>query len=261
MKPGTYVISRRDMIGAGIAGIGATMLSACLKTKAVDAPQIDLDPLVTATVTAPTGTVATGLTVPFSAGSEECFLYVPVGYQASTPTPLVLMFHGEGQTSYQAISTYQPHADAAGLALLAIDSAATTWDIFAEGGYGTDVEFMNAALTAVFKVLNVDHTRIAVEGFSDGASYAIAVGRANGNFFSHVIACSAALAPGVTPVGMPKFFLAHGINDTTFSISGTGDLINADLIADGYTVDYVRFDGGHELPDAIVQQAIAWLAT
>jgi phospholipase/carboxylesterase len=261
VKPGTYVISRREVIGAGIAGIGSVIFSACSGQKSFTAPAIDLDPLVTVKVTSPTGTVATGLTVPFSAGSEECFMYVPAGYQASTPVPLVLMFHGEAQSSYQAIQTFQPHADAAGIALLAIDSGGTTWDIFADGVYGPDVEFMNVCLTAVFKVLNVDATRLTVEGFSDGASYALAVGRANGNFFSHVIACSAALAPGVTPVGKPAIFLAHGIQDPTFDIQSTGDAIDAKLVADGYTVDYVRFTGVHEFPDAIVQQAIAWLAT
>jgi phospholipase/carboxylesterase len=261
VKSGTYTISRRDVISAGIAGIGASVLSACVKFKPADGPATELDPIVTATVTPPTGTVATGLTVPFSGGQEEAFLYVPAGYQASTPAPLVLMLHGESQNSFAALSLFQPYADAAGLVLLAIDSAQTTWDVLLNGSYGPDVQFLNAALTAIFKIVNVDATRIAVEGFSDGASYALALGHANGNFFSHVIAFSAGLLPGTTPVGRSKYFLAQGTGDLTFSVEGSGDLINANLIAAGYTVDYVRFTGGHEVPDAVVQQAIAWLAT
>ena len=261
MKPGTYSISRREAIGAGIAGIGATMLSACLKFKPVDGPPQDVDPIVTATVAAPTGTVPTGLTVPVSGGGEEAFLYVPTGYQASTPVPLVLMFHAENETSFAAVSLFKPYADAAGIALLAIDSQSSTWDVFANGSFGPDVDFMNAALTAVFKVLNVDATRIAVEGYSEGGGYAIAVARANGDFFSHAISFSAGFVPGTTPVGKPKFFLAQGVSDVVIDITQTGDLLNSNLIADGYTVDYVRYAGGHVPTDAVLQQSIAWLAT
>jgi phospholipase/carboxylesterase len=261
VKPGTYSISRREVIGAGIAGIGATMLSACLKANPVDGPPIDVDPIVTATVARPTGTVATGLTVPISGGGEEAFLYVPTGYVASTPAPLVLMFHAEGETAYAAFTLFQPYADAAGLVLLAVDSAATTWDVFANGSFGPDVDFMNAALTAVFKIVNVDAARIAVEGYSEGGGYAVAVGRANGNFFSHVISFSAGFVPGATPVGRPKFFLAQGISDVAIDITETGDLINANLLAGGYTVEYVRYDGGHAPTTAVIQQAIAWLAS
>lgn len=261
MKPGTYSVSRREVIGAGIAGIGATMLSACLKFKPVDGPPADVDPIVTATVAPPTGTAATGLTVPLSNGVEEAFLYVPTGYLASTPAPLVLMFHAENETAFAAITLFQPYADAAGLVLLAIDSASATWDVFANGDFGPDVDFMNAALTAAFKVVNVDATRIAVEGYSEGGGYAIAVGRANGDFFSHVISFSAGFVPGATPVGRPKFFLAQGISDVTIDITETGDVIDANLLAGGYTVDYVRYDGGHVPTSAVIQQAIAWLAS
>ncbi|HXD21726.1 MAG TPA: hypothetical protein VN613_00100, partial [Gemmatimonadaceae bacterium] len=157
-------------------------------------------------------------------------------------------------------SVFQSRADAAGLVLLAIDSASTTWDIFALGGYGPDVDFMNAALTAVFKVVNVDPARIAVEGFSDGAAYALALGKTNGSFFSRIISFSATIVPGAAASGRPKIFLSHGISDPTFPIAGA-DLLDANLIADGYNVDYVRFSGVHEIPDSVVQQAIAWLTT
>lgn len=260
MKPGTYLISRRDMISAGIAGIGTTMLSACLKLKPVDGPPQDVDPIVTAIVAAPTGTVATGLSVPVSGQFEEAFLYVPSGYQASTPTPLVLMFHAENETAFAAVSLFRPYADAAGIALLAIDSATTTWDAFANGSFGPDVDFMNSALSATFKVLNVDPTRIAVEGYSEGGGYAIAVARANGDFFSHAISFSAAFVPGTTPVGKPKFFLAQGIDDVTVDITETGDVLSANLVNEGYTVDYLRYNGGHAPTTDAIQQAIAWLA-
>ncbi|MEY2492260.1 MAG: hypothetical protein QOH24_1211, partial [Verrucomicrobiota bacterium] len=33
------------------------------------------------------------------------------------------------------------------------------------------------------------------------------------------------------------------------------------LQKNGYTVDYHEFDGGHQIPAAICEQAMAWLAT
>jgi phospholipase/carboxylesterase len=257
-----YMFTRREMIGAGISVIGASVLSGCWKVSPVDAPlQAPSDPFLTSRVSAPTGTVALGLTVPLSSPAAEAFLYVPTGYQASTPAPLVLMLHGEGQTAFSAITLFQAHADAAGLVLLAVDSIGTTWDIISEDIYGPDLAFMDAALAAVFKTVNVDPARVAVEGFSDGASYALTLGRTNGDLFSHVISFSATLIPRNVPTGKPKFFLAHGINDTLDNITQIGDPLDASLVAAGYDVDYVRFDGGHEAPDAVVQQAIAWLAT
>jgi phospholipase/carboxylesterase len=263
VKPGTYTFTRRDVIGAGVAAMGASFLSACGGLQSADQPIEPpiTDPILSTRVAAPKSSVSPGLTVPYSNPVQEAFLYVPAGYKPSTPAPFVLMLHAEGVTSYQTISLFQPYADAAGLVLLSVDSNASTWDIIATGDYGPDVVFINSALAATFNEVNVDPTRVAVEGFSDGASYALAVGRTNGTLFSHVISFSAGIMPGYTPNGMPKFFMSQGTSDLTFDITQTGDVISKNLIAAGYNVDYVRFDGGHEVPDAIVQQAIAWLAT
>ena len=47
----------------------------------------------------------------------------------------------------------------------------------------------------------------------------------------------------------------------TAGAPGAGPAVSQQLIASGYDVDYVEFDGAHAAPAAIVQQAIAWLAT
>jgi phospholipase/carboxylesterase len=251
------------MIGMSVAGFGTSLISGCQALKSVsgpgDAPPID--PLLSARVTAPKAAAATGTTVPFSNPNQEAFLYLPPSYKPSTPTPLVLMLHGEGSTSYSTLQLFQPHADAAGLALLAVDSERTTWDIMSSGFYGPDVDFINSALLATFNEVNVDPARIAIEGYSSGATYALAMGRTNGDLFSHVISFSAGGTEPYTPKGMPKFFLSQGLSDQVYDITQTGRVLSQNLISAGYSVDYVEFDGGHELPDAIVQQAIAWLAT
>lgn len=57
-------------------------------------------------------------------------------------------------------------------------------------GFGPDVLYLNKALHHVFNRYSIDPSRLAVAGFSDGASYALSLGVANGDLFSHIIAFS-----------------------------------------------------------------------
>jgi phospholipase/carboxylesterase len=253
--------SRRELLAMGLVGIEAALLSGCEVFKGISEPAPLQNPVLSARPTATAKTFATvGTTVPFQLGPQLALLYLPPTYTPNTPIPLVLMFPQENATAISALSLFQPYADAAGLALLAVDASSTTWDII-NGAYGPDVDFINAALTSTFTLINVDSTRVAVEGFSDGASYALAVGLTNGDLFSHIIAFSAGILPPYQPVGMPKIFISHGTNDPQFPISQSGQFFDNTLTSRGYTVDYQPFDGVHEIPDAIVQAAIAWLAT
>jgi phospholipase/carboxylesterase len=259
MKPGMHTFTRRELIGMGVAGLGTSLLSGCLK--GVTEPPLMKDPILTTRVTAPKGTATIGATVPYAVGGQDAVLYVPAGYQPSTPAPFVLMLHGEGEVALTALNLFQPHADAAGLVLLAVDSSSTTWDVIVGDEYGPDVTFINSALAAAFNQVNVDPTRVSIEGFSDGASYALAMGRTNGTFFSRIMAFSPGEEPGYDPTGKPKIFLSQGLNDPINIAAETGEFFNQQLIAAGYSVDFVEFNGVHEIPDVVVQQAIAWMAT
>jgi len=73
--------------------------------------------------------------------------------------------------------------------IVAPDSRGRTWDAI-EGRMGPDVEFIDTALRSVFAHVRVNPARVAMAGFSDGASYALGLGLANGDLFSHVIAFS-----------------------------------------------------------------------
>lgn len=255
-------VTRREAIAAGLAGM-ATLIGACDTFKPVTDPPPPSSPRLTSRVTAPTNTAGAvpGVTIPYIiTGVQTALLYIPTSYHPPTPIPLVLMFHGAGSTASSALNLFQPYADAAGLALLAVDSYSSTWDIVL-GAYGPDVKFVDAALAATFAEVYVDPARVTVEGFSDGASYALAVGRTNGDLFSRVISFSAGFMPSYVANGKPAFFMSHGLNDTVLNINAAGRPLSQSLIAAGYDVDYVEFDGGHEVPPAIAQQAISWLAT
>ncbi|MBT2546880.1 alpha/beta hydrolase [Arthrobacter sp. ISL-65] len=118
---------------------------------------------------------------------------------------------------------------------------------------------INQALERIFHMVFVDPKRIAVGGFSDGASYALGLGLANGDLFSRVIAFSPGFVPPAPRYGKPRLFVSHGDGDTVLPIDRTSRRLVPLLRADGYDVTYREFPGGHTVLTAIAREAISWL--
>jgi phospholipase/carboxylesterase len=91
------------------------------------------------------------------------------------------------------------------------------WDVLV-GGYGPDVEFIDQTLKQMFDRLPVDARRLAVTGFSEGASYVLSVGLPDGDLFTHVIAFSPAFASPAAYRGKPPVFVSHGTRDEVLPI-------------------------------------------
>jgi phospholipase/carboxylesterase len=164
------------------------------------------------------------------------------------------MLHGSGGDARGGIDPLLPLADQAGVLLLAPDSRRPTWDVIL-GGFGPDVEFIDRALQFVFDRYRVDPERIAVEGFSDGASYALSLGLTNGDLFDSVIAFSPGfLSPG-TRQGSPDVFISHGTEDRVLPIDSTSRRILPSLQR-RYNVHYEEFDGGHAVPSHLADLAL-----
>src|SRR5262249_24267899 len=123
-----------------------------------------------------------------------------------------------------------------------------------------DLAFIDKALQQTFDRCAVDPERIAVEGFSDGASYALGLGLPNGDLFRRVMAFSPGMIPASESpdMGKPRFFLSHGHQDPVLSFNGTSKAFVPGLRKDGFDVTFVEFDGVHELPPAVLNQAMDW---
>jgi phospholipase/carboxylesterase len=105
-------------------------------------------------------------------GSAEGYLYVPPGYRTETPAPLVLLLHGAGEDARDGLAQLRGQADEPGIILLALSSRGPTWDsILDRGRYGADIAAIDRVLEHTFSRCAVDPTRVAVGGYSDGASY------------------------------------------------------------------------------------------
>jgi phospholipase/carboxylesterase len=181
-------------------------------------------------------------------------LLVPPG--APPGAPLLVALHGAGGAGSQMIDLLGAEAARRGLLVLAPDSRGTSWDVI-RGGYGPDVDFLDEALASVFARFTVG--RVAVCGFSDGASYALSIGLGNGDLFGQVAAWSPGfLAPGDL-VGRPRVFVSHGTRDRVLPIDRCSRRLVPLLRADRYDVRYDEFDGGHVVPPDVLAASLDWL--
>jgi len=179
---------------------------------------------------------------------------------ASTPLPLLVLLHGASGSGEGVLRRLGSAADEAGVAVLAPDSRDSTWDAIRDG-FGGDVTFLNRALERVFETVAVDPARIAVGGFSDGATYALSLGLINGDLFPRVVAFSPGFIVAGTPHGTPRFFISHGRADPILPIDQCSRAIVPALRTRGYEVTFREFDGGHEVPATVADDAMRWVAT
>jgi predicted esterase len=190
--------------------------------------------------------------------SRDALVRVPAGYRADRPAPLVVTLHGAGGDARRGLRIVEGLADVLGAIVLAPASREGTWDVIA-GGIGPDVALLDAALARVFERHAVDPGRVAIAGFSDGASYALSLGLANGELFSAVLAFSPGFAAPPSRRGAPRVFVSHGTGDHVLPVDRTSRLIAPLLEASGLAVEYREFDGGHAIPAAIARAAGEWL--
>jgi phospholipase/carboxylesterase len=167
------------------------------------------------------------------------------------------MLHGAGGHARHALGLLQQLADAEGFILLAPESQGATWDALM-GDYGPDVAFLDRALNWVFERYTVAPSRLAIGGFSDGASYALSLGITNGDLFTHVLAFSPGFATPTARNGEPRLYVSHGTQDTVLRIDPCSRRLVPRLQAVGYDVRYHEFDGPHTVPAEIAREGVGW---
>jgi phospholipase/carboxylesterase len=189
-------------------------------------------------------------------GRRDGIFLVPEGLDATKPAPLIVSLHGAGGVAPQALDIFAAQAGAQGTIVLAPESRSATWDVI-RGGYGPDVAFIEGALDKVFRLHAVDPERIAVAGFSDGASYALSIGITNGALFKDILAFSPGFMAPAGQSDLPRVFISHGVLDEVLPIDPCSRRIVPRLKRAGYDVEYQEFDGGHVVPPDMVERAVA----
>lgn len=208
-------------------------------------------------VTPPTRPVEAGEHALGLGGGRDGLLRLPT--PRTVPIPLAVLLHGAGGGARRVMSLLGV-AEALGIAVLAPESRnPATWDAV-RGDFGADVEFLDRALAFTFERCAVDPSRLAIGGFSDGASYALSLGLDNGDLFSHVLAFSPGFVASRAPLGRPRVFVSHGTGDEILPIASTSRRLVPALDRAGYAVRYREFDGPHTVPRAIAYEGFRWFA-
>lgn len=192
------------------------------------------------------------------AAARDSFLYVPERALEDGPAALVLMLHGAGGQARHGLDALQAHADRTGLILLAPASAGVTWDVI-RSGFGPDVVMVDGVLGTAFAHYAVDPARVAIAGFSDGASYALSLGLTNGDLFSHVLAFSPGFVRPGELRGRPPVYVSHGSDDRVLPVDRCSRRIVPALRQAGYEVRYDEFTGGHVVPPELAEEAVDWV--
>lgn len=204
-----------------------------------------------------TGSVAPGLHPLGLRAERDALLYVPESAAKFQHAPLIVSLHGATRNADRGIELLRSLSDERGFLLLAPASIGTTWDVI-ESTYGPDIAFINQALARTFELRDIDPARVAMAGFSDGASYSLSVGLANGDFFRAVLAFSPGfIVPGEF-TGKPPVFISHGTVDPILPIDECSRRIVPQLKRMGYNVTYREFEGKHTLPPEIAAEAMRW---
>jgi phospholipase/carboxylesterase len=187
--------------------------------------------------------------------TRDARLIVPAAAPAC-PRPLLIMLHGAGGTPNQ-IGTMVAAARDAGIFLLVPYSRGGTWEV-AQQTFGADTRTIDRAIEEASRRVCIDPRRIALAGFSDGASMALSLGVANGTLLSHVIAFSPGFVFDPGHRGVPRFFVAHGTSDQILPFANTERTVVPYLRGFTYTVEFTPFPGGHTIPTDVARDALAW---
>ena len=197
---------------------------------------------------------------------NEAIGYIPAS--AGPHPPLLVLLHGAGRRADRMIERLAAEADARGIVLLAPTSTRMTWDSVSRAeepespsstlanslarrfSTSHDADRVEAAIAALAKIVQVDRARTVLAGFSDGATFALAMGMARDHPFSAVIAWSPGIAiETASPAHGRRVFVSHGRQDPVLSFSTDCTEIVPLVQSEGAVVSFLPFEGGHEMPD------------
>lgn len=254
-------ITRRNFITSVAAATTATAVSVSCSSKRGDAPIPEpefANAILQSRPRKPTEKPETGLHQLGLSQARDGLIYVPPTYSESQPSPLLVLLHGASQSSALWARAALPDLlDKDRIVAIIPDSRFQTWDMIYDD-YGPDVIFIDKALALAFRKCNIDPTKIALGGFSDGATYALSLGITNADLFSTILAFSPGNVRPAIKRGKPRIFIAHGRQDQILPIDATSREIVAALREKNYPLRYEEFEGPHTVKLENLKHGIDW---
>lgn len=196
-------------------------------------------------------------------GVTHAFLLTPPAIDPERRYPLITVLHGAGRQDELLCRGYRNEAAARDALILIPRSTDTTWDLLT-GSDGPDLDFLSHLYDGIYQRLPIDPARQALIGYSDGASYALAIGLSNPRTFAAVMGWAAGFVAIDTNVmgpddPKPRVLLEHGTHDTVFPYEQVC-VPNVELLRRlGYAVDLRTDEGGVHWPSPAFQTtALDW---
>jgi polyhydroxybutyrate depolymerase len=162
-------------------------------------------------------------TLAFGGLDRTFILHIPPSYDARTPLPLVLNFHGFGSNARQqaAYSRFPAKADVEGFVVVSPDGVDAQWNIARLPGLPDDLGFARALLDAVQAEICIDPARTFAAGMSNGAAFAQQVACAMPERIAAVAAVTAMVYPLTCASDLPIAVIGfHGTEDPCVPFGG-----------------------------------------
>lgn len=189
----------------------------------------------------------------------RAFLLVPSALDPVRRYPLVVVLHGAGRQDELLFRGLQGEADRRQALFLIPRSYQPTWDLIA-GGNEIDKQFLAYCLRWIYERYRIDPTQQGVLGYSDGASYALALGLSNPRLFSAVMAWAAGFLAidtnNLQPDDpKPRLFVEYGDQDPLFPYQQVALPMREALERIGYPLTFRTDAGGGHWPSPLFQPA------
>jgi phospholipase/carboxylesterase len=208
----------------------------------------------------PTQGAVPGLNVEQLTPGRRFVVYVPSSYTPEQDWPVLMLLHGSGDRGSTIVNSLAVAAEAEGVVLIAPDAARYTWDLIL-GNVGPDADYIERLVGWAYDHIQVDPQRLAIGGFSDGGTYSAWLGLLNGDLFRRILVLSGcARFPDEGRVGRPSLLILHGNNDPLFGRDSCVPLLLPDLQLNGYDVEFLEFQGRHEVSQEFAQRAMRFIA-
>ena len=192
---------------------------------------------------------------------QLAWVVTPPAIEPGRAYPLVVVLHGAGRQDEMIVKGLQ--AERTEAIFVVPRSLGMTWDLI-EGTDAPDLRFLDGVLHSLYRRYRIDPAKRALAGYSDGASYALAIGLSNPRTFAAVMAWAAGFlaidTPNLKPDDpKPRVFLEYGTHDQLFPFERVAVPMREVLERMGYPLEFRVDEGGIHWPRReFLHDALAW---
>jgi predicted esterase len=194
---------------------------------------------------------------------QLAWIVTPPAIEPGYAHPLVVVLHGAGRQDELIVRGLQTERERRRVIFVVPRSLGPTWDLIG-GGDGADLAFLDGVLHSIYRRYRIDPARQAIAGYSDGASYGLAIGLSNPRMFSGVMAWAAGFlaidAQNLRPDDpKPRVLLEYGTHDQLFPFEQVAVPMREAIERLGYPLEFRVDEGGIHWPRReFLAEALDW---